>query len=763
MIKIMRRIFPTLLMLVSTLSFGQKTENESIYVHTDKEIYFPGEILWFKVYAVVGTDLLPVNGPSVAYLELTDRQGTQVLQHKIETGQASTNGGSVFIPQRLGSGTYTLTGATLASEAAGRSFSKTITVLNPFAITHDTLAVSPKSGYSVRWFPEGGTFVQGIRTRVGFKVSDANGKGVRATLTLPDGTRTVSNAFGIGSFGVTPDVATSDVSTHVPKMKIKVTLPDGKELEQALPPAAKTGYVLNAEDQGTGYAVRVSSVPARAGENLILIAESIGGQFFTLGVALNTAGTAEYLLPRSRLPEGTSRLTLLGSDHTPLAERIVFRNPEKALDLRLSSAKKDFSPREEVVLSLNQTPAGPATTADLSISVKKLDDIQRPSEENIRSYFYLRKDLTGEIENPDAYFSGNPGADLDNLLLTHGWRRFKKPDSTSEGRYHRVRIRFTDKTSNQAISGREAMLSIPSKSPLLYTAVTDTGGVATFWVRNLYGTQNLAATLTSGEPSHAELIRFQAETTPPTLPDIRGISQESYNEYAINVQVENIYSGKNRTSYLLPSSLDSIPFFGKAEVRYRLDDYTRFVIMEEVMREYVKEVNVRKSRGNFHFRTLDAARGVHFNDDPLILLDGVPVSNADRIMAYDPLKVEYIDVVTSRFFLGKKRYEGIVSYRTYKGLLEDYTLDPAFSVFTYEGLQPEREFYSPDIPGKAAVPDNRTVLYWNPRVVLKGDESTRITFPTSDLPGEYEVDIQGIDSKGSPGSTRLRFTVKQEE
>ena len=757
----MRFIIYILLVISYSLSFGQKAENESIYVHTDKEIYFPGEILWFKVYAVHTEDLTPVNKPSVAYIELTDSRGTSVLLNKAEIGPATRNGGSVFIPQRLSSGTYTLTGATLASETGGRSFSKKITVLNPFAI-QDTLSAPPENTYTIRLFPEGGTLVRGIPTRIAFKVTDAQGKGVKASLVFPDGTRGNSNAFGIGSARVMPVAGIPVAGIPGGDMpKVKVLLPDGRELGQPLPFAAETGYVLNAEDKGDHYTIQVASA-GHPGETLTLVSESSSGKAVKYMVILNASGSASHLIPRAQLPEGTSRLTLLRNDGTPVAERILFRAPEKTLRLNLALNRQTFSGREEITLSLNQVTPDPAIIADVSVSIKKEDDLQRPSGENIRSYLYLRKDLSGEIENPDYYFSDaeTGKADLDNLLLTHGWRKFKNQSAEEEGRYHRIGIRFTGKTDGQPLAGREATLSVPSRIPMIYTAVTDTNGVAYFWVKNVYGTHNLVTRLTSGELSHAEILKFRSEAELFSPADLTGISQNSYNEYAINAQVENIFSGKNRTAWLPPATLDSLPFFGKADVRYRLDDYTRFVIMEEVLREYVKEVMVRKNRDDFRLRTQDVNRNTFFNSNPLILLDGVPVPHPNDLMAYDPLKVETVDVITSRFYLGESVHDGIVSFSTYKGVLENFTLDPSFSVFTYEGLQPEREFYVPEVPGTASVPDNRTVLYWTPRLMLSGEESRRIKFSSSDLSGEYVVDVQGIDSSGKPGSQTLRFSVK---
>ncbi len=117
--------------------------------------------------------------------------------------------------------------------------------------------------------------------------------------------------------------------------------------------------------------------------------------------------------------------------------------------------------------------------------------------------------------------------------------------------------------------------------------------------------------------------------------------------------------------------------------------------MEEVMREYVTEVHVRNRQNTFHYEVYNELQKLYFNDDPLVLIDGVPVFNINKIMEIDPLKIKKIDIITTRFFLGAREYEGIVSYSTYDGDLQGYDLSPGSLVVEYDGLQLEREFYSP--------------------------------------------------------------------
>ncbi|MBA2250245.1 MAG: hypothetical protein H0W12_08635, partial [Chitinophagaceae bacterium] len=115
----------------------------------------------------------------------------------------------------------------------------------------------------------------------------------------------------------------------------------------------------------------------------------------------------------------------------------------------------------------------------------------------------------------------------------------------------------------------------------------------------------------------------------------------------------------------MPKTFDTTAFFGYPSKTYYLDDYTRFHSMEEVMREYVKEVRVRNRENRFHYEVYDELTKLYFNDDPLVLIDGVPVFNINKIIEADPLKIKKIDITTTRLFLGAREYDGIVSYSTY--------------------------------------------------------------------------------------------------
>jgi hypothetical protein len=208
-----------------------------------------------------------------------------------------------------------------------------------------------------------------------------------------------------------------------------------------------------------------------------------------------------------------------------------------------------------------------------------------------------------------------------------------------------------------------------------------------------------------------------------------------------------------------------LPFYGLPDEKYKLDDFTRFPVMEEVMREYVPGVFVRKRKDGFHFRVADKPHKAVFETNPLVLLDGVPVFNLNKIMAFDPLKIKKLEVITSRYFHGPLVFDGLVSYTTYQGDLGGFPLDPKALLMEYEGLQLHREFYAPtyDTAQKlqTRLPDLRNLLYWAPEINTVASGWHQLEFYTSDQDGKYLVVVQGLDANGHVGSFYFPLEVRK--
>ena len=183
--------------------------------------------------------------------------------------------------------------------------------------------------------------------------------------------------------------------------------------------------------------------------------------------------------------------------------------------------------------------------------------------------------------------------------------------------------------------------------------------------------------------------------------------------------------------------------------------------MEEVLREYVREVNVgvKASGSSLRFKLFNELNREYYTDNILVLVDGVPLFNPNLIFNFDPVKIKALEVITKNYVLGSSVFHGLASFKSYSENFEGFDLTPEAVAVDYEGLQLHREFYSPDYSDaqqrNSRIPDLRNTLYWQPVV-----NSSAVNFYTGDNKGSYLVVVQGVDAQGKPVAALSGFRVK---
>jgi len=761
--------------------------HEKVYVHTDRSYYLCGQILWFKAYITnaASNELLSLS--KVAYVEILNQQHQPVMQAKIAV-QDGTGSGSFALPLSMESGNYELRAYTnwMRNDSANLYFKKLITIVNTTE-NLDPAIRSHTPHYAAGFFPEGGNLVNGINSVVAFKINDEAGRGVTASGIIVDQANdTVANfqteRFGMGKFLFTPQSGKQYIAI--------VSLQDSSIIRKNLPAAFDNGYVMHLEDLGNSLKVSVTSVNP-ASSNIYLIAQNNHQVDFSQAASLQDNG-ASFTINKSGLKDGVSQITLFNENRQPLCERLYFQRPKKEMVINAKADKPTFNLRDKVTIDLSTADeSGNLMAGNLSASVYRLDSLQEINGENIYTYLWLTSNLKGFIENPDYYFKNNnseTNAALDNLLLTQGWRTFDWKNNAvntassftyvPENRGHIVMGKVTN-DAGQPVPNVLVYLSVPGKRVQLYGCISDASGLVHYDLKNFYGPNQVVLqtnTTTSDSSYHLELFSpFSEEFSNYTVPALYVPEDLRDNLEADNLHMElaNAYHQKDLQK-LQPLLIDTLPFYTKPYKSYLLDNYTRFTTVEEVMREYVAEVNVVKRNKKLHFNTFNypayLLRDMQptqpiFDKDPLILLDGVPVFDVAKIIAYDPLKIQKLDVVAEKYIWGPIVSEGIVSFTTYKGNLPDYTLNPHDVILDYDGLQQQRIFYCPDYSieqnRKSRLPDFRDVLYWSPEVNTNDKGAGAISFYTGDVPGKYVVVLQGISDNGNAGSKNFILNVAQ--
>ncbi len=756
------------------INYQRNGLQEKIFAHLDRSLYVAGETMWFKLYYIDGYLHRPLDVSKVAYVEILDRDNKAVIQTMVSLNEGAGNG-QVLLPISISSGNYLVRVYTswMKNFSPEYYFQQQITILNTVRRTEPVSKINSEA-YDIQFFPEGGHLVDGIKSTVAFRIVDHSGigKDVSGEIITKQGETVTSFRplkFGIGKFSFLPSSSE----------QYKVVL-NGKQVNASIsfPIVQPSGYVLHVIDT-LGNQLKVSilyrGIASSSHEVYVLVHTR---QMIKIGLAKSLSnGTATLVLDKNKLGEGISHITVFNENQQPVCERLIFKHPTEKLAIKVKADQEKYSSRKKIKLGV-QVTSNLFQSGNFSMTVFKDDSLSQVELPDIQGYELLTSDLKGNIESPSFYLSSDPLAvqATDNLMLTHGWSRFKWVDmltNTSQPILFNLEYRgpivtgnIVDGTTGASASGILTYLSTPSKNIRLYGARSDSKGNLNFEIRDFYEKKKLIV-----QPNLSQDSTFKININSPYSETFSSYSLSPFNIKSawrdqilarnISMQTVNTYFGKSSTYKYSP--IDSGSFYGIPDEKYLLDDYTRFSVMEEVMREYVHGVWVRKKDGKFIFKVPDEPNNGLFQNESMVLLDGVPIFDVDKIMAYSPLKVQQLDVLTRKYFLGPFTFEGVVSYSTYRGDMDGFELDPKATVVDYQGLQLQKEFFSPryqlssEVESRLA--DRRNLLFWAPNIILLGNESPSIEFYSSDEPGVYKVIIQGIDANGIPGSATTTFEV----
>ncbi len=757
------------------VNYSSGNLQEKLFVHTDKAFYMTGEIIWFKIYATDAFRNRPLDLSKISYVELISKENKAVLQAKIAMEDAMGNG-SFQLPYSINSGSYTLRAYTnwMKNQGAEHFFEKTITIVNALR-KPDWQREEPEEKFDVQFFPEGGSLVAGLTSKVAFRIVNAQGKGVAATGAILDNKNDTVAAFstlryGMGNF----ELAVKKGEQY----RAVVRTQEGMRLNKSLPPSLPEGIVMRVKEMGDDR-IGVQIQSNTGDKSVSLLVHTRQQVSFSATLEL-TDGSASLELNKKQLGDGISHVTVFRSSGTPVCERLFFKKPASLL-LNIKPDAPQYGLRKKVSVDVSALDAKAApVAANLSMGVYLMDSLQAMDPSDILSYLWLQSELKGNVESPAYYFSSAPGVAeaADNLMLTQGWRRFKwetvlqgsskEPEFLPELEGHLITGRLVHKRNGMPGVQLPAYLSVPGERSLFAGATSGNDGSLRFNAKNFIGGSEIIVQTYSGSDS-----LFRIEIANPFFEKFSGqdlpgfILPETQADllvaHSVQSQVSGTFFPDQQQRFSAPRTMDTLPFYGVPDQRYYLDDYTRFITMEEVMREYIADVRVRKNEDHFSYRIRNTDFNSFFETSPLVLFDGVPVFDVDKVMAFDPLKVKKVDVVARKFYQHNFAHDGVISYSTYQGDLAGFSLDANAIIVDYAGLQLQREFFSPvyETAAQSAsrLPDLRNLLFWSPDIRTTGS-ATKQSFYTSDVPGSYLVIAQGISADGLAGTGVTVILVK---
>jgi len=407
--------------------------------------------------------------------------------------------------------------------------------------------------------------------------------------------------------------------------------------------------------------------------------------------------------------------------------------PQTSNEFSLSLNKNSFSKREEVVLSVDNLKE---VSGDFSISVRKIDGFDKPNRVKSVDYFEI--------------YSTNPWNFSDNFILPEVRGSFFK------GKISGV--------NNQTFQSSNLITSIPGEQSQVNIVSVDENGEFNFTVNESTAVDEILFQLSDYDKDD-----FSVELYKGISPDYSKLDfvkppkvlinlKDSILDKSINNQIENAFSATKADQTLFPA--DESYFFSNELTIYNLDDYKRFKGVSETFVEIIKSGRVEKNKDDTYSIFV---RNKNFNGQftlpALLIVDGVVVQEHSKLISFAAERIQSIGLLTKKTFFGPQTFQGVVAVETKEADFPEEFRDTYMKSANIITAQSPKQYYSPDYKNEDLdrIPDYRYQLWWNPYVDIDSNKS--LNFFTSDLSGEFEIELEGFTKDGKPVSIRKVFSV----
>jgi hypothetical protein len=778
--------------------FGQiqpESEREKVHLHFDKPSYIAGDTIWFKAYVVMAGSNTPTMKSKVLYVDVIDDHQKIIRSLLLKLSSGLANGDIILPDTLLNNGLHIRTYTNwMKNWGAAAYFDKTIPIINGVATSPNMAnsGLSPDTGKTdIGFFPEGGDLVMGLRSKIGVKATGSNGLGEEASGEIVDQFNKTVASFktantGIGAFPLTP--------TADKKYTAIVKLNNGRTLRLPIPPARLRGYVLTVNNRvNDSISVNIALSDALLGQSVILQAQTDQMVYYSAKMKPN-GPLNNLMISRDELPSGIVRLTLLSAINEPLAERLVFNTTGNDLQLKIVT-KNSYAPGEKATLEVADTEGNPLTGSfSMAITSQEKVPVNEDNQLTIQANLLLVSDLKGTIEHPNYYFNAKNAADsterhlqLDNLLLTQGWRRFvwKKSadDSVSKPTFapeDGLQIGGKLLTSAKKPIAKSKVSIYATIDGLPFLADTLTGSDGSFKFNDLDFDDGTKFVIQAKDVKNKNDVRIVLDTAAAEqatryvpLSDnspskvylatsqarIKELAAFRLSRKTIQLKQVNITAKKPVKSGMPGGAAFALNVINNDKIKGYID-----------LKSVIQQANplIRFNGDNEPiYEPMDPNSGgpktgrIGFHKNFVTMVDGALTADNYLLQAISPEDVESIEIYKDGTSVGVLN-KGVIAINTKKkdGQFYRGRIVPGMLTFLSKGYLKTREFYLPKYVAKSDKPDLRDVIYWNPNVIIENSNKAEIEFYNSNSLGNYDITVEGITTDGRIARTTYTYSVK---
>ncbi len=437
---------------------------------------------------------------------------------------------------------------------------------------------------------------------------------------------------------------------------------------------------------------------------------------------------------------GQNNKAILSQIGNQPAAKLPANENENQINIKATPQKNEYQAREKVMVDISVTDlAGNPVEADLSVSVVKpvlLYGENMSHEGNTETLNEAIKSVNvnlPEIEAP----------------LLSGIIKSSK--------------------TNEPLKNIDLSLSFVGKSARCQFVKTNDKGEFNFVLRDQLDLSDLVI-----QPLSPEMSESYVELNQPFSTIFNGTRPRSFyldssrieriNNAVISMQVNNIYEPFRQRIHAMPVSGKARDFYGEPDRRILMSDYIELRDVREIVKEILPEINVVRRNKKYSFKITNNYPFQPFENQALILVDGVPVYDIENLLSVNSKDLERIDIINRRYYFSDYIFDGILSFITKKGDMSAFESDKFVYRQIFEGYNPELDFYSPDYDIDSLrvshIPDFRNTLFWKPDLKSAAEGKTSVEFFTSDEAGIYTIIVKGITTSGKKGLYSFPLNVK---
>lgn len=732
---------------------------EKVYLHFDRTFYMSGESIHFGAFAVEGPQHIPTTISNNVHVELLSPSLGLVSRITIQVTEGCGSG-HFDLPDSLATGVYTIRAYTnwMLNFDHAYVFQKAIRVYSLFANQQVSAApLDEATPGELQFLPEGGNWVYGIGTRVGFKALNRAGLGVAVRGKIFDDLgREVatfqSKHLGMGMIYLVPDYG----RTYYARV-------EGLDRSFQLPTPAQTGLVLGvvAGNPDNNIRFRIQTPQVKVDNHVTIIVQCRGKVIYSQTATI-ASGELNGSLPRAAFLPGINQITVFNKDQQPVAERAFYVDQPTGLNIKTELSDTIVGKRKKVVMTMNvKDQQGKPVVARFSVSATDNSQVVlSKNREVIDGYLLLRSDLKGTIEDPGYYFNtANPDRfeALDLLLMTQGWRTFS---------WERIRNDVPMKISHLSergfrISG--TMKQNYSTKPISY-------GKVSFLSKDF---KTIFGAIETNAAGRFRVDDIQVDG--PTEILFQGhFKKEKRTDVWFDFDTLQVRANPDFNVMPWPEEIGEFEhsFINKGILRRNVDDQFNVekdvTLLESVVirgqkipttireklvadgRGYKRTIIVDNTSWATHPFQLLRGKATGIGDcvgRPIrIYWDGMEIFHFSQLNAKDPNMVSEIDTACD-----------LIAFWTRRGSFTN-----SAKSFMLRGYQPKREYYAPkyhqQLPDHSKE-DYRVTLDFQPEVHTNALGLATFEFYTSDLSTTITISAEGLTRTGIPFAVQRTVRV----